>query len=128
MNNMKTIKPLIDQLTKMVKEGYDLGKRELPEIGKQIIRYYLWVNVLQSTVCTFASLLFAKWGWLFMQTIFNYKPKGLFDDCDGRYIGVFLLGIVSLVFAGFVLDSLNTILKIALAPKLFLLDALASYI
>jgi len=125
---MNVMKPLIAQLTKMIKEGYDLGKRELPEVGKQILRFYLWVNILQSTVCTVASLLFAKWGWLFMQTILDYKSHGMFDDCDGRYIGVFILGITSLVFAGFVYDGLYTILKIALAPKLFLLDALASYL
>jgi len=125
---MNAIKPLISQLTKMVKEGYDLGKRELPEIGKQILRFYLWLNILQASLCTFGSLLFAKWGWLFLQTILDYKPNGMFDDCDGRYIGVFLLGIVSLVFAGFVYDALCTILKVTIAPKLFLLDTLASYL
>lgn len=30
-----TLKPLIDQLVQMIKEGYDFGKGELPEIAKE---------------------------------------------------------------------------------------------
>lgn len=119
---MSAIKPLINQLTKMVKEGYDLSKRELPEIGKQILHYYLWVNILQSVMSLFTSLVFSKFTWILLEYINQSR------DAEGLWLGVFFLGGISLVFFAFVYDGLSTILKIALAPKLFLLDTLAHYL
>lgn len=118
---METLKPLIEQLTQMIKEGYDLGKNQLPDIAKEILRYSGWSECLLMAEFLGMSLICGY---------FSYKMYLKTDEvnCEGYWIGVFLLGLISGgLLIGF-FASFDTFLKIKMAPKMYLLETIAGYL
>jgi len=120
---MEALKPLIDQLTQMIKDGYDLGKDQLPEVAKQIIRYSLWSEGLG---LLFSLLFSGITGWFAVKLFYAINRSN--SDMDGRWVGLFILGGITggLMIAAFY--EIDILLKINMAPKLFLLDTISSYL
>ena len=117
---METLKPLIEQLTAMIKEGYDIGKGQMPDVAKQIFRYSMWKEIL---MFVFFSVMASAVGY-FSFCLFQRASCGI---SDGYWIGTFILGAVCIGFLISCSGSLDAILKIRLAPKAFILDEIASY-
>jgi len=120
---MNALQPLVKQLTKMIKEGYDLSKDQLPEVAKQILRYYFWVNLFQSLAGTVGTLIFSGLAFKLLLLI-NADSQSM----DGRWFGLFILGGVAVGFAAVAYEGLVDLFRVVIAPKLFLLDTLASYL
>lgn len=125
---MKILKPLIDQLVKVVKEGYDLGKKELPIVAKELLAYSFWYAVAELTVVV-AAIIALSWLaiWMGQEAA---APLGRYDrDGHGEYwFGVFLLIGANIGLAIQALDTTNRLLKIKLAPRVFVLETLKAYI
>lgn len=119
---MDTLKPLLEELVKMIREGYDFGKEQIPDIGKQILRYYFWVNVLQVAVNSIVSAGLLRWGYTFYAISMEAKYER-----DANWMAVILIGSLIIASLTFLYFGICALLQVKIAPKLFLLDTLASY-
>lgn len=120
---MNTLKPLVDQLTELIKNGTDLAKDQLPEVARQILRYETaWaVFDLISILLLIVALGFvARYCWKKAEEFDDVITARVFISAIGCLVGFFLLVIG--------MGDVRTLLKIHLAPKLFLIQYMAGLV
>ena len=118
---MKVLKPLIQQLTQAIKEGYDLGKRELPKIASEILRYSFLSAMVTFTTQLAIALIFACY---MMHTAFTLRGEAAFIcGLGGMVSGGVTIGVITEL-----LDTTRELFKIKLAPRVYLLETLRDYI
>lgn len=105
---METLKPLVESLTELIKNGTNFVSGQVPEVAQQILAYHAWQSGL-GIVLGLAILLI--WG-----TVFYFcehpEAKGM--------VSLIMVPIGSLVL----IANTLTFIKIQVAPKVFLLEYL----
>lgn len=124
---MKVLKPLVDELVKLIKKGMDLAKDELPVIATQILNFYFWASFLWVVV---GVILLLAGLYCHVHAI-PYVAEGArhgFRDEDPSCFWV--IGAVVTYVAGviFVVSNLIDVIKIKVAPRLFLLEYLKGFL
>lgn len=107
------LKPLIDQLVKMIQQGQDVIGGQLPEVAKQLLEYQRWSCHLWMMVFIVSAIVMG----VLVMLAFASGEFGIFNII---FIPVFLV-IVWGVFYEY--DQLN---EIRIAPKVFLIQTLMS--
>lgn len=124
---MKTLKPLVDELVKIIKKGVNLAKDELPVIATQILDFYFWASFLW-VVVGIILLIVGLFCHIHAIPVFIQGARYGFRDDDISCMWVigavisYILGVV------FVVTNLIDIVKIKVAPRLFLLEYLKSFL
>jgi hypothetical protein len=111
---MDTLKPLIDQLMKLIQNGTDLVNGQLPELAKQILAYNAWNCNFWMHVAIFAVI------FCVVVAIFC-----AIQDCAGAAVVMLVVAIIFAVDYGFNYTELK---KIELAPKIYLITELTSLV
>ena len=112
---METLKPLVDQLTKMLHDGLDLVNGQLPEIATQILAYGAWSCRfwMRIWLCIF---IFALALFIFGLRLNDYIPVAA--------IGCFFM-VASIVFSLLCYSELK---EIELQSKVYLIKIIAGII
>lgn len=117
---METLKPLIEQLVKLIQGGADVVNGQMPDLAKQIVSFYLWGNVIEIPILIgflVAGVYAARWvyrrsdaddnPWLML-----WIPIGTFEIC----VGVYAYGCT------------QAMLTAIFAPKLIVIQTLMSFL
>lgn len=108
---MEQMKPLIDQLVKMIQDGSDFVGGQLPDVAKQILAYNAWsAHFWMWVFITFALISVV----LFIAACLSIGAEPV---CALAIIGL----VVSLAGVGFNYSDLK---EIQIAPKLYLIETL----
>jgi len=111
---METLKPLIDQLVKMIQQGTDIVSGQLPDVAKQLLAYNAWSYHFWLWICIWAIVALILLAVLF--AISDVFPLS----------GLCVIAIMAFMLAAFYnYDQLN---EIRLAPKVFLIEQLTSMV
>lgn len=120
---MEQLKPLIAEMIKLVEGGKDIVNDQLPDLCKQIVKLYLWGNVIEIP---------------FLLTILFFGAKGAIKivklaSADDWNEAPWLIGLVPIfaleIIVGFyAYGCIQTMLKAILAPKLLILETLKKFI
>jgi len=120
---MEQLKPLIQEMIKLVESGKDVVNGQLPDLCKQIVRLYLWGNVIEIPILigmmVFGAYM-ARWvyrkaiadGWSEMPWIILWIPIAILECIIGSY--AYGCG--------------QTLLESILAPKLLILETLRKFL
>lgn len=128
---MKVLKPLVDELVKLIKKGVNLAKDELPVIAKQILAFYFWSSVVWVVV---GVVLLLTGVFCHLHALIPVVPDTVrhWRDADNSDGGswLWILGAVVTYLAGTLITVSNTIdiIKIKVAPRLFLLEYLKGFL
>lgn len=125
---MNALKPLITELVKLVKKGANLAKDELPVIAHQILKFYLWASILWFFFGVTLILLGVFCNLQLLPHMQAFRDSFSNDVMDSTALWFFgaLIGYVS--GAIFTISNALDIIKIAVAPRLFLLEYLANFL
>jgi hypothetical protein len=113
---METLKPLVDQLIEMIKQGKDVIGGQLPDVANQILAYYAYFDRTWLWVLGVAFILCAV--VFFLGTFLGNDAEILAP------VGFFGMGLSGLFFVIAWLD----LAKIQLAPKVYLLEFLKGFL
>lgn len=120
---METLKPLINQLVEIIKSGKDVVTGEMPDVCKQIVRLYLWGNVIEIPLLLL-MMGAGAWGakWFYLKASCN----------EWREISwIFFLipiCIMEIVIGCYAYGCGQMLLKAILAPKVLILETLAEFV
>ena len=126
---MDTLKPLVDQLAKMIKDGYELGKGELPEVAKQILTYKTFsesMGILWGIlgIGAFAAALYGY--FIFLRGWAEPKYMDMYPGVMGmKIMGFIVFSIICLIFLTNISCHVHELLEIKLAPKVYLIEYLS---
>jgi hypothetical protein len=120
---MNVLKPLIDELVKLIKKGTNLAKGELPVIAGQILSFYFWVSAIW-VVAGLILMLAGLYCHVHAIPVIIEGARHSFRDDDPSVVWIF--GAVIGYIVGTIVVVFNSIdiVKIKVAPRLFLLEYL----
>ncbi len=124
---MKVLKPLVNELVNLVKKGVNLAKDELPLIAKQILAFYFWASVIWLTA---GALLMLTGLYCHIQAI-PVVHEGMrhgFRDDDPSAMWIVGAVVAYALGAVFIVANAIDIVKIKVAPRLFLLEYLKGFL
>ena len=126
---MNVLKPLINELVKLVKAGTNLAKQELPVVAKEILRFYFWASfiwVVTGLVLILAGLFCHIHA---IPAVVETAVRHYHDaDNDPSCGWIFGAVIGYLVGVAIVIINMIDIVKIKAAPRLFLLEYLKGFL
>lgn len=115
---MEILKPLILELAKTIQSGKEIVNEQLPDLARQIVRLYLWGNVIEIPILIglmVAGLYGAKW--------FEKKATKN-EDSIGWRAGFIPIAIGEVIIGLYAYSCGQTLLTAILAPKLLIIKAL----
>lgn len=115
---MEILKPLIDELVKMVKDGKDVISGNLPDVMKQIIAYDSWQACLWIKLSVFLFLCGV------MLLVADKFDKDKFSMHGYAVFGAVVMGISVAIF----MINYSTLKKIEMAPRVYMIDVLHGYL
>ncbi len=125
---METLKPLVDQLTQMIKDGYDFGKGQLPDVAKELLRYFRWVNSIQLVVMSLVFGVGLRSSWYFFSLATKPLEHYYASTNDGYWVGVVISAAATSVALNLLFQAFQDLLNVMIAPKVFLLEYLRSIV
>lgn len=130
---METLKPLVDQLTQMIKDGYDFGKGQLPDVAKELLRYFRWMNSIQLVVVSLVFGFGIRCSWYFFVLASGpqervYNTYTVFSSGEGYWFGVIVSSAATIVALIVLFKTFDDLIRVMIAPKVFLLEYLRSIV
>lgn len=117
---MNVLKPLIDQLVKVIQAGGDVITGQMPDIANQLVRLYLWGNVIEIPILL--GLLYGS----YRLAVKCYETQK--DTDDPWMVGWIPIGIFQILVGIYVYACGQTLLKAILAPKVLIIECLREYL
>lgn len=117
---MDAIRPLIEQLVKTMQGTADIAKGQFPDIANQIVRLYLWGNVIEIPILIGIMYLGYR------AALLAYKKQQ-----ESRDPWMFLwvpVGILEILIGAYAFDCIQTMIKAVLAPKILVIECLRLYL
>lgn len=127
---MNVLKPLINELVRLIKKGTNLANQELPVVAEQILKFYFWASL----VWVIAGLILVLGGLYFHLDVLRLAAEagserfGRHELPDGTCF--LIMGAVLGYLGGgaMIATNLIDIIKIKAAPRLFLLEYLQNFL
>ncbi len=107
----------LSEMLGLLKETKDFAMEQIPQVAKEVLHYNLAVSILWTLVfgATFGMFVF------FMTKIVKVVKE------DGEYLPLlFFNGVPMLIFALLTLEKVTDVIKIYLAPRLYLIEYLSN--
>jgi hypothetical protein len=120
---MDKLAPLINELVKIVQASVDVVSGQLPDVAKQIVRYYLWGNIIEIPLMLTVMGIGIYWGKCAIK-------KAMANEwADAPWmIALVPIFIVELIIGFNAWGYFDTMLRAALEPKVLIIETLRMYI
>lgn len=118
---METLNPLIQQLVKMLQGGADVVNGQLPDVANQIIRLYLWCNVIEIPILI--GIMVAGW---FAAKWIHVKNEDI--NSEPWFILWLPIGVLEIIIGCYAYGCTQTMLKAIFAPKLLVIEVLSGFL
>lgn len=117
---MEVLKPLIEQLVKTMQGSADLAKGQFPDVANQIVRLYLWGNVIEIPILI-GIMSLGYWACLLA-----YKKQ---EETNEPWMLAWIpIGLLEIVVGVYAYGCTQTMLKAILAPKVLIIECLKGYL
>lgn len=120
---MDKLTPLINELVEVIQKSVSVVSGQLPDIAKQIVRYYLWGNLIEVPILI--GLMYLGFYW----------AKKALDKAkeDNWAESPWLIAWFPIIILEFIIGFnawayLDTLLKAMFAPKLLIIETLRNFI
>lgn len=117
---MEVLKPLIEQLIKTMQGTSDIAKGQFPDVASQIVKLYLWGNVVEIPVLI--GLIY--WGYRVCRLAYEKQE----ESGDPWMISWLPVGILEIIIGVYAYGCGQTLLKAILAPKVLIIECLRAYL
>ena len=118
---METMKPLIDQLVKMIQDGTNLVKDQLPEVARQILQW----QTAKSIACIVLGIALLCITEYCRRLFLHWQLEKPYEEW--RVAAVIVSGVGGIAGLVLTIGSMFDLLQILLAPKVYLIEFLKEF-
>ena len=117
----------LDELVLLLKDGGAFALEQLPLFVQEYLTYYAWYHGIWSVTMVFVAipLLYLVW-YHAINTIYEYKHGSIVSNEVEWGIGTFVLGLVVSLPIYLAVHHLLQMLKVLIAPRVYLIESLSS--
>ena len=112
----------LDEIMGWLRNAGEFASAQAPEVVDQFLAYHFWTSLIGTIL---APILLA----IIAFAVFRWLPWTIEEDCPEVGIPILSVGIIGLVgLPIWLVVSIYTLMKVTIAPKLYVLEHLTSII